>query len=102
MEQADIDFINSAVPVEEHQAVLHDEDFSMGSDISSEELTLAQGEADQMEFSQDLELELEWHMAEMDITRESGPTYPHQLLQKKILLSSCHTAQKQTSCALGL
>ena len=27
MEQADIDFINSAVPVEEHQAALHDEDF---------------------------------------------------------------------------
>ena len=44
----------------------------MGSDISSDELTLAQGEADQLEFSQDLELELEWHMAEMNITRGSA------------------------------
>ena len=76
IEQADIDFINSAVPVEEHQAALHGEDFSIGSDISSEELTLAQGEADQLEFSQDLELELEWHMAGMNITRDSEDYIP--------------------------
>ena len=35
VEEADFDFIKSAVPTEELQAALEDEDFSEGSDISS-------------------------------------------------------------------
>ena len=71
---ADIDFISSAVPPEELQAALEDEDFSMGSDISSDELhrAIPQEEYDQMDFDQDTALQIQAAMDLLEMDSEDN------------------------------
>ena len=78
VEMADIDFISSAVPPGELQAALEDEYFSMGSDISSDELTrvIPQEEFDQMDFDQDTALQVQAAMGLLDITNDSEDYIP--------------------------
>jgi hypothetical protein len=78
VEMADIDFISSAVPPGELQAALEDEDFSMGSDINSDELARAipQEEYDQMDFDQDTALQIQAAMDLLDITNDSEDYIP--------------------------
>ena len=78
VKMAGIDFISSAVPPGELRAALEDEDFSMGSDISSDELARAipQEEYDQMDFGQDTALQIQAAMDLLDITNDSEDYIP--------------------------
>ena len=62
----------------ELQAALEDEDFSMGSDISSDELARAipQEEFEQMDFDQDTTLQIQAAMGLLDITNDSEDYIP--------------------------
>ena len=78
VEEADLDFIKSTVPTEELQAALEDADFSEGSDISSDERrpTLPQEELEQMDYDQDMALQIQAAMDQLDITRDSEDYIP--------------------------